>query len=88
MIIEFRFHWLNWTNNGIERELAQEWNEFDISERKLTIHEVLEGAKTGSLLEMFGTGTAAIVSPVGNILYDGEMKALPVPEEDKSLAQR
>ena len=69
-------------------ELAQEWNEFDISERKLTIHEVLEGAKTGSLLEMFGTGTAAIVSPVGNILYDGEMKALPVPEEDKSLAQR
>jgi len=69
-------------------ELAQEWNEFDISERKLTIHEVLEGAKTGSLLEMFGTGTAAIVSPVGNILYDGEMKALPVPDEDKSLAQR
>ena len=37
---------------------------------------------------MFGTGTAAIVSPVGNILYDGEMKPLPVPEDENSLAQR
>lgn len=69
-------------------ELAEEWNEFDISERKLTIHEVLDGAKNGTLLEMFGTGTAAIVSPVGNILYDGEMKPLPVPEDENSLAQR
>ena len=68
--------------------MAQEWNEFDISERKLTIHEVLEGAKTGSLLEMFGTGTAAIVCPVGNIFYDGVMQPLPVPEADESFAQR
>ena len=67
-------------------ELAKEWNEFDISERKLTIHEVLEGAKNGTLLEMFGTGTAAIVSPVGNIHYDGKMKSLPVPED--GLADR
>jgi len=36
----------------------------------------------------FGTGTAAIVSPVGNIFYDGVMKPLPVPEADKSFAQR
>ena len=67
-------------------ELTESWNEFEISERKLTIHEVLEGAKNGTLLEMFGAGTAAIVSPVGNILYDGEMKPLPVPED--GLAQR
>ena len=67
-------------------ELAKEWNEFDVSERKLTLHEVLEGAKNGTLLEMFGTGTAAIVSPVGNIYYDGKMKPLPVPED--GLAHR
>lgn len=65
-------------------ELARKWNDFEVSERKLTIHEVLEGAKNGSLVEMFGTGTAAIVSPVGNILYDGEMKALPLPENSFS----
>ena len=60
----------------------------------LLIHEpylfsaFVDGAKNGTLLEMFGTGTAAIVSPVGNILYDGEMKPLPVPEDQNSLAQR
>lgn len=69
-------------------ELAREWNEFDVSERKLTMKEILNGAQDGSLVEMFGTGTAAIVSPVGNILYDGVMKPLPVPTEDKSFAQR
>lgn len=69
-------------------ELARQWNEFDVSERKLTMKEVLNGASDGSLVEMFGTGTAAIVSPVGNILYDGVMKPLPVPSEDQSFAQR
>ena len=73
-----------------QSELQEIYNrildEFDVSERKLTLHEVLEGAKNGTLLEMFGAGTAAIVSPVGNILYDGEMKPLSVPED--GLAQR
>merc|ERR1719369_2250067 len=68
-------------------ELAREWNEFEVNERKLTIKEVLNGAQDGSLVEMFGTGTAAIVSPVGNILYDDQMKALPVPEAEESFAQ-
>ena len=64
-------------------ELAREWssshdgNELQVSERKLTMKEVLNGAEDGTLLEMFGTGTAAIISPVGNILYDGKMRALP-----------
>ena len=62
--------------------------EFDVNERKLTIKEILNGAQDGTLVEMFGTGTAAIVSPVGNIFYDGVMKPLPVPEADKSFAQR
>ena len=69
-------------------ELARESDEFDVNERKLTIKEVLNGAKDGTLVEMFGTGTAAIVSPVGNIFYDGVMQPLPVPEADESFAQR
>ena len=69
-------------------ELARESNEFDVNERKLTIKEILSGAENGTLVEMFGTGTAAIVSPVGNIFYDGVMKPLPVPEADNSFAQR
>jgi len=69
-------------------EMARETTDFDVNERKLTIKELLNGAQDGSLVEMFGTGTAAIVSPVGNIFYDGVMKPLPVPEADESFAQR
>ena len=69
-------------------ELAREFDEFEVSERKLTIKELLNSAKDGTLLEMFGTGTAAIVTPVGNIYYDGIMNPLPTPKADKSLAQR
>ena len=38
------------------------------------------------LLEMFGSGTAAIVSPIGGIHYEGKMCPIPTPED--SLAQR
>ena len=38
------------------------------------------------LLEMFGSGTAAIVSPIGGIHYQGQMRHIPTPEN--SLAQR
>ena len=70
------------------RQTAEGEADFDVNERKLTIKELLNGAQDGTLVEMFGTGTAAIVSPVGNIFYDGVMKPLPVPEADNSFAQR
>lgn len=41
-------------------------------ERRISIDEVLEGAKSGRLKECFGTGTAAVISPVGKIYYRGE----------------
>ena len=44
-----------------------------VSERKITIDEVEEAAKNGSLKEMFGTGTAAVVSPVGDLQYKDQM---------------
>ena len=69
-------------------EIAREVNEFDVTERKVTIKEVLDRAHDGTLVEMFGTGTAAIVNPVGNILYDGVMNSIPVPEAEKSFAKR
>lgn len=40
-------------------------------ERRISIDEVLEGARTGRLKECFGTGTAAVISPVGRIYYKG-----------------
>jgi len=36
-----------------------------VSERRLPLSEVLEKCQAGELLEAFGTGTAAVISPVG-----------------------
>jgi branched-chain amino acid aminotransferase len=40
-------------------------------ERDVAISEVIESARSGRLKEMFGTGTAAVISPVGEIFYKG-----------------
>jgi branched-chain amino acid aminotransferase len=40
-----------------------------VSERPVAIEEVLAAAESGSLREVFGTGTAAVVSPVGTLRY-------------------
>ena len=39
-------------------------------------HGVLEGARSGKLTEAFGSGTAAIISPVGSIHYAGDEHAI------------
>lgn len=41
----------------------------EVEERAMSIDEILEGAKDGRLSEAFGTGTAAVVSPVGQFTY-------------------
>lgn len=59
---------------GITREsvihLCREWG-LKVEERMLSIDEVVEGAGSGRLSEAFGSGTAAIISPVGWISYRG-----------------
>ncbi len=49
-------------------ELAKHWNE-KVSERKITIDELMQAHAAGSLKEVFGAGTAAVISPVGHIKY-------------------
>jgi branched-chain amino acid aminotransferase len=44
-----------------------------IAERKFTMPELVQASKEGRLLEAFGAGTAAIVSPVRNISYKNEL---------------
>jgi branched-chain amino acid aminotransferase len=43
-----------------------------VSERRVTIQEVAEKYKRGELLEAFGTGTAAVISPIGELAYHGQ----------------
>jgi branched-chain amino acid aminotransferase len=45
--------------------------------RKISVHEVVAAAKNGSLKEMFGAGTAAVISPISGFGYHGEDYDLP-----------
>jgi branched-chain amino acid aminotransferase len=58
---------------GITRDsvlaLAKSWG-MPVSERLITIDEVFEAHQAGRLTEIFGSGTAAVVSPVGELKYE------------------
>jgi branched-chain amino acid aminotransferase len=60
---------------GITRDsvlqIVRRWG-MKVSERSLSIDEVIEGLLSGRLKESFGTGTAAVISPVGQITYRGQ----------------
>ncbi|WP_100612514.1 branched-chain amino acid aminotransferase [Confluentibacter lentus] len=49
--------------------------------RKITVTEVVNAAKDGSLKEMFGAGTAAVVSPISGFGYKGIDYDLPELKE-------
>ncbi|MBI5454925.1 MAG: branched-chain amino acid aminotransferase [Deltaproteobacteria bacterium] len=61
--------------SGVTRDsvirLAKKWG-MKVSERRISIDEVFRATKDGSLKEAFGTGTAAVISPVGQIEHKGE----------------
>lgn len=47
-------------------------NGYNACERRISIDEILDAYKAGKLEEVFGTGTAAVISPVGELCYKGE----------------
>ena len=49
-------------------QLARDWG-WRVSERRLAIDEVIAAGESGALQESFGTGTAAVISPVGEFCY-------------------
>ncbi|XP_056604709.1 branched-chain-amino-acid aminotransferase, cytosolic isoform X2 [Triplophysa dalaica] len=69
-------------------ELAREWGEFNVSERYLTMADLRRALEESRVKEMFGSGTACIVSPVGRILYQGENLPIPCKENLPPLACR
>jgi branched-chain amino acid aminotransferase len=61
---------------GITRDsvirLARHWND-KVSERKISIDELVQANDSGKLTEVFGSGTAAVISPVGEIKYGDQV---------------
>jgi branched-chain amino acid aminotransferase len=68
--------------DGVTRDtvlaLARDWG-MQVEERRVSIAEVIEGARSGALTDAFGAGTAATIAPVGAIHYEGEELTLSDP---------
>lgn len=58
--------------DGITRDcviqIAQDWG-IEVTERKISIDEIMSTSKMKMLEEAFGTGTAAVISPIGEIKH-------------------
>lgn len=61
---------------GVTRDsvitLLRSWG-YEVEERRLSIDELMEAADKGVLEEAFGTGTAAVISPIGELNYKGHI---------------
>jgi len=51
-------------------ELGKFWG-LNVKERQISILEVIKGLENGSVSEVFGAGTAAVITPVGALSYRG-----------------
>lgn len=56
-------------------ELCKHWG-LTVEERKVSVDELIEAQKSGKLEEVFGSGTAAVISPVGKLRYVDEVMTI------------
>lgn len=67
-------------------ELGKKWG-MKVTERKISIDEIIKAHESGKLQEIFGSGTAAVISPVGELKYEdkilkiGDGKVGPVAQK-------
>ena len=59
------------TRNSI-LHVCRDWG-YEVEERRISVDELIEAAHSGALEEVFGTGTAAVVSPVGKLRYKDDV---------------
>jgi branched-chain amino acid aminotransferase len=64
---------------GITRDsvlhLCRSWG-LPVEERRISVDELLDAQKTGALEEVFGTGTAAVISPVGKLRFKDDVMTI------------
>ena len=56
-----------------------------IEERAISVEEIVSAAREGRLQEAFGMGTAAVVSQIDTIGYNGENFSIPVLADGKAM---
>ena len=62
------------TRNSV-LQLCRDWG-YEVEERKISADELLEAQANGTLEECFGTGTAAVISPVGKLRYRDDVMTI------------
>lgn len=67
-------------------DIAKEWG-VPVEERKVSVKEIVEGLKDGSVSDAFGAGTAATIAPIAVIGFRDELFELP-PVESRDLSNR
>lgn len=75
---------------GVTRDsvitLARSWG-MEVEERRLAMAEVVDAAHKGTLQEVFGAGTAAVISPVKEIRHHGEL-ITPIEQQRGPVGQK
>ncbi|MFU0833327.1 MAG: branched-chain amino acid aminotransferase [Oscillospiraceae bacterium] len=56
-------------------ELLRSWG-MKVTERRISIQELAEASKQGKLEEAFGTGTAAVISPIGHLKWGDDVMVI------------
>ena len=62
------------TRNSV-LELCRSWG-MEVEERKVSVEELIQAQRDGKLEECFGSGTAAVISPVGKLRYKDEVMTI------------
>ena len=52
-------------------EILRDWG-YKVSEKLISVDDLITASENGTLEEAFGTGTAAVISPIGHLYYDGK----------------
>lgn len=67
-------------------ELADKWG-YKTEQRKVSVEELIDGIKNDTVSEAFAAGTAATITPISTIGYEGEMYDLP-PVEGRVFSEK
>lgn len=67
-------------------EIAKHWG-VEVEERRVTVEEIVEGLRNGSVTDAFGAGTAATIAQIAAIGYRDEVFELP-PVESRGISNK
>ncbi|XP_024881218.1 branched-chain-amino-acid aminotransferase, cytosolic-like [Temnothorax curvispinosus] len=67
--------------------ISRQWNQFQVTERIITMKEIIQLLSENRLLEIFGAGTACAISPVSYIDFQGQGLHIPTTEQPEPIYQ-